>query len=162
MAKQYRPCAAAVVFNSEGKVLLGNRIDTSEDAWQFPQGGIEKGETPLLAAKRELFEETSVVSIKPIYSANTPLRYEFPQAIKDNFKKRNIFTDGQDVFFSLFYFEGKNDEINLNTDIPEFCQYLWADFDFAVEQIVEFKKEVYCSAALLLKPLIKQYMNCIS
>lgn len=162
MTEQYRLCAAAVVFNSEGKVLLGNRSDMPDDAWQFPQGGIEENESPAAAATRELWEETSVVSVKCIYTAFEPFRYEFPQIIKDNFKKRHIFTDGQDVFFSLFYFEGKDDEIDLNTSTPEFCQYMWNDFDFAVEHVVAFKKSVYLSAARLLKPLIKQYVNSIS
>ena len=53
MSKKFRLCAAAVVFNQEGKILLGNRIETTEDAWQFPQGGIEAQETPAEAAKRE-------------------------------------------------------------------------------------------------------------
>lgn len=163
MIKQYRPCAAAVVFNSEGKVFLGNRIDTTDDAWQFPQGGIEAGETPDAAAKRELFEETGIVSVRSVYTALKPLRYEFPQTIKDNFKKKHIFTDGQDVFFFLFYFEGNDAEINLNTFAPaEFCQYMWADLDFAVEHIVDFKKDVYNTVAKNLKPHIKQYLNSIS
>lgn len=162
MNKKYRLCAAAVVFNSEGKVFLGNRIDTPEDAWQFPQGGIEDGETPETAARRELFEETGITSVRPIFSATTPLRYEFPKAVKNNFKKNGIHSDGQDLFFSLFYFDGKDDEINLNATTPEFCNYRWSDFDFAVKNIVSFKKEVYASAAKQLKPLIRQYINNVS
>ena len=60
MQKKYRPCAGAVVFNKDGNVLLGSRIDTSTDDWQFPQGGINKNETPAQAAKRELFEEMGI------------------------------------------------------------------------------------------------------
>lgn len=159
---KYRLCAAAVVFNKEGKVLLGNRIDTTDKAWQFPQGGIEKGETPKDAAKRELFEETGIVSVKTIYTDVAPLRYDFPKDIKEKFRHKNINTDGQDVFFSLFYFEGKDNEINLNTATPEFCEYTWEDFDFAVKHIVDFKKEVYQKAFQKLTPLIEQYINTIS
>lgn len=162
MDNQYRPCAAIVVFNKEGKVLLGNRIDTVDDAWQFPQGGIEKGETPELAAKRELFEETSIVSVKHIYSDVTPLRYNFPQNIRKKFETHNILTAGQDVFFSLFYFEGKDDEINVKTAIPEFSEYKWEDFSFAVKHIVTFKKEVYEKAFYNLRPKIEYYMSSIS
>ncbi len=162
MIKKYRLCAAAVVFNSEGKVLLGNRIDTPEEAWQFPQGGIEDGETPEAAARRELFEETGIISAKLVFSAAVSLHYEFPAAVKNNFREKGIYTDGQDLFFSLFYFDGKDDEINLNETTPEFCEYRWSDFDFAVENIVSFKKEVYESAAKQLKPLIRQYIDSIS
>jgi len=162
MSKKYRLCAAAVVFNSNGKVFLGNRIDTPDEAWQFPQGGIEDGETPETAARRELFEEAGIVSIKTVFSADAFLRYEFPQAVKDNFKKKGIYSDGQDVFFSLFFFNGKDNEINLTATSPEFCEYRWSDFDFAVENIVSFKKEVYEAAAKQLKPLIKQYIDSIS
>ena len=67
MQKKYRPCAGAVVFNKDGNVLLGSRIDTSTDDWQFPQGGINKNETPAQAAKRELFEEMNISSVKLVY-----------------------------------------------------------------------------------------------
>ncbi|MCM1323141.1 MAG: NUDIX domain-containing protein [Acetobacter sp.] len=162
MTSQFRLCAAAVVFNSKGKVLLGNRSDRFEDAWQFPQGGIEKGETPLIAAKRELFEETNVVSVKDIYCDDTPYRYNFPESVKDNFRCRGIYTSGQDIYFSLFYFFGNESEINVHTACPEFKEYGWKDFDFAVKNIISFKKDVYLSAAVKLKPLIAQYLNSIS
>ena len=61
MSKHFRPCAGAIVFNKDGKVFLGSRIETANDSWQFPQGGIEAGEIPAEAACRELYEETGKV-----------------------------------------------------------------------------------------------------
>jgi putative (di)nucleoside polyphosphate hydrolase len=162
MAKTFRPCAGAIVFNSEGKVLLGNRADLSGDNWQFPQGGIEAGETPECAAKRELFEETSVRSVNLIHCLNTPFYYEFPEEIKCNFRKRGIFNDGQKIYFSLFYFTGNNEEINLNTATPEFKSSCWESLNFAAEHIVSFKKDIYEKVAQYFTPLIAQHLRSLS
>ena len=162
MSKWFRPCAGAIVFNRKGLVLLGKRIDVQESAWQFPQGGIEKGETPLSAAQRELFEETSVVSVVPVYTDSQPSVYEFPENIKQKFKKRGIICDGQNIYFSLFYFTGEEKEINVETLQPEFSEYSWKEFDFVVKNIIDFKKEVYLCAMHKLKPIIKQYLDNLS
>jgi len=162
MSLHFRACAGAIVFNKQGFVLLGNRIDTKDDAWQFPQGGIEQGESPEVAARRELFEETNVTSVKHIYTENEPTRYEFDEEIKKSFRKKGINSDGQDIYFSLFYFEGNTKEIDVKTAHPEFREYAWKDFDFAVQNIIEFKKEVYVKAKKTFEPKIKQYLCQLS
>lgn len=162
MAKQFRRCAGAVVFNKQGKVLLGSRIECKTDAWQFPQGGIETGESPEEAAKRELFEETSISSVETVYVTNAPVRYEFTQDIKNNFHKRGIFNDGQDIYFALFYFTGQDSEINLQTPNPEFKKYMWGDLDFAVKNVVDFKREPYLKIKDKFVFEIKQYLNKLS
>ena len=86
MDKKYRQCAGVVVFNAEGKVLLGNRVKF-KNAWQFPQGGIETGESVIDAAKRELKEETSVTSVALVYSEKKSIRYTFNNQIKEKFRK---------------------------------------------------------------------------
>ncbi|MBO5038774.1 MAG: NUDIX domain-containing protein [Alphaproteobacteria bacterium] len=162
MTKKFRRCAGAVVFNIDGNVLLGSRIECNADAWQFPQGGIETGESPEEAAKRELFEETSVSSVKLVYTTETPVRYEFTDEIKQNFRKRGIFNDGQDIYFSLFYFCGQESEINVQTKIPEFKKYIWADFVFAVENVVDFKKEAYLKIKDKFIFEIRRYLDKLS
>ncbi len=162
MPKHFRRCAGAVVFNRDKKVLLGSRIDVNNDDWQFPQGGIEDGETPEMAAKRELFEETSVTSVTLVAVDKEPQRYEFTEEIKQKFRQRGIFNDGQDIYFSLFFFEGNDREINLNTAYPEFKDYMWGELDFAVENVIEFKKAVYAQAAKAFEPLIEAYINNLS
>jgi len=162
MSKNYRPCAGAIVFNKEGQVLLGNRIDVSCDSWQFPQGGIELNEKPEEAARRELFEETSITSVELVDVSDEPLRYSFPKEIKDKFLKRGIFSDGQDIYFALFYFEGKDDEICAQTACPEFRELKWCTLDFALENIVDFKKNVYKTIINQFHPTINQYVSKLS
>lgn len=159
MFKNFRKCAGAIVFNKEGKVLLCSRNDVSGNHWQFPQGGIEVGEKPQEAAQRELFEETSISSVELIYVEDTALRYEFTEQIKNNFRKKGIISDGQDIYFSLFFFTGQEDEINVCTTTPEFKDFIWETMDFAIENIISFKKEVYTEIAKKFTPLIAQYLS---
>ena len=158
----YRQCASAIVFNRKGLVLLGNRIDTDDDAWQFSQGGIENDESPAQAAQRELFEEMSITSVKLVSVDEKPHRYEFPEDIKQHFAQRGIKTYGQDIYFALFYFEGKESEINVCTSCPEFKNYKWSTLDFAVQNIILFKKEVYLAASTKYRPIIEQYIRQLS
>ncbi|MBR1904667.1 MAG: NUDIX domain-containing protein, partial [Alphaproteobacteria bacterium] len=77
MTETYRLNAGVVVFNRKRQVLLCRRSD-EKDAWQFPQGGIEKGETPAAAALRELEEETSICSVKLVKTLSESVKYSFP------------------------------------------------------------------------------------
>ena len=129
MKKVFRPNAAAVVFRQDKKVLMCRRIFPKTDGWQFPQGGIEAGETAQEAALRELKEETSVHSVTAVKTLDYPLRYEFPEEVKAKFRTRGIFNDGQEQYWSLFYFTGQEDEINLKTEEPEFDEFGWFDLE---------------------------------
>ncbi len=158
MDKKYRQCAGVVVFNAEGKVLLGNRVKF-KNAWQFPQGGIETGESVIDAAKRELREETSVTSVALVYSEKKSIRYTFNNQIKEKFRKKGILTDGQDIYFSLFYFTGNEDEINLKTEVPEFDEYKWESLDFAIKNVIFFKKNAYMKIAKKFQPIINKFLD---
>ena len=111
----YRKCAGVIVFNKNKKVLVCARNDTKGTDWQFPQGGIEAGEQPHLAAMRELKEETSVVSVEFVKGLENPIRYDFPLEVKQKLQKRGIKSDGQEMYWSLLFFYGSDEEINLNT-----------------------------------------------
>jgi len=161
MNGQYRRCAGVVVFNKKGQVLLCNRKGY-ESAWQFPQGGIEANETVYEAGKRELFEETSITSVKLVCFENEPLRYEFSKEAKEGFRKRGILSDGQDICFSLFEFVGDEKEINLKTLEPEFDKYMWSNFEWAIENVIYFKQDVYKKVALKFEPIIEQYLKKVS
>ncbi len=153
----YRKNAAIVVFRSDKKVLLCQRKDCYGKSWQFPQGGIDNGETPLDAAFRELREETSVVSVSYVDAYPEPLRYDFPPEIKIKNKRNGIHNDGQEQFWFLMRFDGTEDEINLQTEEPEFCRYKWVDIESALDCVVAFKYDVYCKVVADFKRKLELY-----
>lgn len=162
--KNYRKNACAVVFNRLGKVLLCKRLyGVNESSWQFPQGGIEPGESPEQAARRELAEETSVVSVIPVCTLPEPLVYDFPPEVIEKFIKIHGFSyDGQEQFWSLYYFTGNDNEINLDTAEKEFMAWQWADIETATDKVWSKKKEVYTIATALLAPVIADYLKNLS
>lgn len=81
---------------------------------------------------------------------------------KRNFRKRGIFNDGQDIYFSLFYFTGNEKDIHLDMPHPEFKRYKWDTLEFAVFNVIDFKKEAYSAAAQRMAPLIKDYIAKLS
>ena len=154
MEYPYRKCAAAVLFNDSGRVLVCARKDLQHDDWQFPQGGVEAGETAVDAARRELYEETSVRSVQFVTAMEEGMRYTFPDFILEKRKKRGIYNPGQDLYWSLFRFVGEESEINLDTAEPEFRKYEWVTLDEAVKRAVDFKKDAYKKMAAAFKPFI--------
>ncbi len=151
---KYRLNALAVVFNAEGKVLLCARSDCFGNPWQFPQGGIEKDETPEEAARRELFEETSVSSVELVAALPEPQYYDFPPEILEKFRKLGRKNIGQKQYSFLYRFVGKDSEINLGEN-GEFRAWKWADMQEAVDGITAFKKEVYKKIAEAFTPFLK-------
>ncbi len=142
MPNQYRKNAGIVVFNCKHQVLLCKRNDVAE-SWQFPQGGIEQGETIGEAALRELKEETSLVNVKLIKSLDTPARYTFPPKIIRKMQAHGYKNIGQDIYWSFVYFDGNDTQINLQTAKPEFSDFRWDTMENACRLAVDFKKEAY-------------------
>jgi len=155
--KNYRPNAGIVLFREDGKVLLCERVENYSKRWQFPQGGIDKGETPFQAAVRELREETSVTSAKFVAALPKVLRYDFPDAVKNAHPERH--NDGQEQYWHLFLFTGEDSEINLQTAEPEFRSYAWVDIEKAPDKVVEFKREIYQIVAQEFGLIIRQYLK---
>lgn len=156
MTEYYRPNAGIVLFNRQRKVLLCLRNDVA-GAWQFPQGGIERGEIPLQAALRELEEETSVVSVVPIKTLDKPARYRFTPEIIASMQRRGFNNAGQDMYWTLAFFNGEDNEINLQTEHPEFSAFRWGTIEEAYQLIADFKKPAYERAVREFAPLIAQY-----
>ena len=154
----YRLNAGIVVFNKQGKVLLCQRKDFP-DAWQFPQGGIDEGETAAEAARRELKEETSLEGLKLIKTLEFGVRYDFPGKIAKKLTYNKKQYSGQEMYWSLFFFDGEDSDINLATAEPEFSAFKWVDFDNACKQIVEFKKQAYLTAKTEFSALIEDYVK---
>lgn len=145
----YRPCVGVAVFNASGKVWAGRRITNAEtpDAyrWQLPQGGIDKGEDPLPAAKRELYEETGITSVSLIAEASEWFSYDLPDellgvALKGKYR-------GQTQRWFAFRFEGDEDEINIahppDGSHPEFDAWAWKPLADMPALIVPFKRGLY-------------------
>ncbi|MGB1875780.1 MAG: RNA pyrophosphohydrolase [Rhodospirillaceae bacterium] len=140
-AKPYRQGVGVVLMNNDGKVFVAQRIDTSEPAWQLPQGGIDKGENPYAAAIRELEEETGITNATLVAETNDWLRYDLPADLQSKVWKGRY--KGQEQKWYLMRFTGTDDEINLATEHPEFSAWKWADFRTIPELIVEFKQDLY-------------------
>jgi len=155
----YRNCAGIVLFNDEGKVLLGARADKKGRQWQFPQGGIEENEKPEEAALRELKEETSITSANIILSLNEPISYTFPRPIREGLAAKGKMHIGQKMYWFLLHFTGDDREINLATQNPEFKAYEWADIGMAPKRIIFFKKGVYLKVCRVFEPYIEAYIH---
>lgn len=160
MAQGFRKNAGIVVFNADRKVLLCKRINCdASKCWQFPQGGIDGGETPLQAAYRELKEETGITSVKLAAHLEDPIRYYFPEDVLEKFKKTGRDFLGQDQYWTLFYFTGNDEEINFRThpEEIEFDGYRWADIEEAPKVVWKPKKEAYRLMVKQFKPVIDDW-----
>ena len=146
--KDYRPCVGVMLLNAQGLVWIGRRFDKQNDEgkgrwWQMPQGGIDSGEDPKLAAARELAEETAVTSAEVIAESRGWYSYDLPgHLIGKSWKGKYR---GQTQKWFAMRFVGEESEINLAPPghKQEFDQWRWAPIDEVLELIVPFKRGVY-------------------
>ncbi|MEM6382700.1 MAG: RNA pyrophosphohydrolase [Pseudomonadota bacterium] len=150
LALPYRPCVGAIVVNREGLAWVGRRLPNEEyvDAkrlWQFPQGGIDADEDPESAARRELFEETSIRSLSLLAEVPGWLTYDLPEelvgiALKGKFR-------GQKQRWFVYAFEGEESEINVaqppDGHTAEFDAWEWIMIEDAPKRAVAFKVGLY-------------------
>ena len=139
--KLYRRCVGLVVINKDGLVFVGKRIDSNLNAWQMPQGGIENGESPRNAGLREMKEEIGTNNVKLIGEMDNWLNYDIPQKLSS--KLWNGKYRGQTQKWLAFQFLGNDDEININTEDPEFKEWKWEEHKNLVNLAVPFKKDIY-------------------
>lgn len=139
----YRPCVGLMLMNDQGQIFVGQRNDRFEDAWQMPQGGVDEGETPRAAALRELQEEIGVTPdlVEIVAETDDWLPYDLPHDIVPKIWKGRF--RGQEQKWFLLQFLGEDDQINIQTDHPEFTRWKWQDPDRLIAEIVPFKREVY-------------------
>ncbi len=145
----YRPNVAIVLCNSDDKVFLGKRL--KEDAWQFPQGGIDGGETPEQAMYRELGEEVGLDRghVELIGRTRGWLKYDVPSRWLKTNKKRNY--RGQKQIWFLLRMIGSDSDVSLQrTSYPEFDAWKWGEYWVPLNSIIKFKRKVYRDALVEL------------
>jgi putative (di)nucleoside polyphosphate hydrolase len=139
----YRPAAAVMLLNAENQVFVAQRLDSSLDAWQMPQGGLDPGEDAQTGALRELEEETGIGQhfVEIIAKASRELNYDLPPELAGKLWKGKY--AGQRQTWFLMRFLGTDADVNLDTEHPEFRNFKWVDPWRLPELIVAFKKPLY-------------------
>lgn len=153
-ALPYRPCVGLMLINGVGDVFVGQRNDRNSDAWQMPQGGVDKGEAPRDAALRELLEETGITRdlVTIIGETKGWLPYDLPHDIVPRIWKGRY--RGQEQKWYLMRFSGTDAQVNIETEHPEFSRWRWQPVDQLVANIVPFKREVYARILAELSHLL--------
>lgn len=157
----YRPNIGIVLMNRYAQVLWARR--SNRDGWQFPQGGIKRNESLDGALYRELYEEVGLEGHQVSMLAHTSrwLRYDLPRHyLRRDRRRTGTPFRGQKQLWCLLALRGADSEVCLTVSRkPEFDKWIWADWWFAVQQIVDFKRPVYESVWMELNPMIGAYMN---
>ena len=149
----YRYNVGIIIINDRKQVFWAKR--NGKDAWQFPQGGIKKGESIKLAMYRELKEETGIGSadVEILGRTKNWLYYDVPK----NFIKKESRSSykGQRQIWFLLRFNGLDTNIIFpQTRESEFDAWKWIEFSEAPNMVIQFKKHIYSSALLELAPMV--------
>jgi putative (di)nucleoside polyphosphate hydrolase len=153
-ADGYRPNVGIVLANARGQVLWARRI--GQDAWQFPQGGIQPEETPEDALFRELEEELGLASrcVEVLACTGGWLHYRLPRRLR-RFNSDPDFKGQKQKWFLLRMLGCDADVCVAHTDKPEFDDWQWVSYWYPVGQVVAFKREVYRRALKELAPSLR-------
>lgn len=141
---RYRRGVGVMLLNAEHKVFVGARIDNTDEAWQMPQGGIDKSDDdPWTAALRELEEETGIRPnmVEQLALCPRRLKYDLPEDLRPRLWGGKY--KGQDQDWFLARFTGHDDDIDINTEEPEFREWKWIEPARLPDLIVPFKRDLY-------------------
>jgi putative (di)nucleoside polyphosphate hydrolase len=139
----YRPAAGVMLLNRDGKVFVAQRLDSTLEAWQMPQGGLEEGEDPEAGALRELEEETGIRPDQVEIVARCPVElfYDLPEDLVGKLWKGRW--RGQRQSWFLARFTGSDSDIDIDTEHTEFRAWKWAEPFELPAMIVPFKRKLY-------------------
>jgi putative (di)nucleoside polyphosphate hydrolase len=133
-------------------IFIGERRGMDGDNWQMPQGGIDDGEQPLAAAKRELFEETGVRRIEFLAESAGWHCYEVPEPRRPAYWRGRYV--GQCQRWFAFRFTGQDNDVDLNLHEPEFSLWRWASAADVMTTAVVFKRKVYRAVLDEFRPFL--------
>ena len=154
----FRPNVGIILCNGDGKLFWAKRI--GQDAWQFPQGGIKRTETPEQALFRELNEEVGLGrdDVEILHETSDWLRYRLPQ----NFIRQHSgpVCIGQKQKWFLLALQSDDNSVHLNrTCEPEFDDWCWVNYWHPVNQVINFKRDVYRKALTELESALNSYVK---
>lgn len=139
--RPYRRGVGIVLLDGAGRAFVGRRIDTATPAWQFPQGGIDAGETPLQAAWREMEEEIGTAKAELLAESAGWVAYDLPADVADKVWKGRF--RGQEQKWFAFRFLGTDSDIRIDGEHPEFAEWCWMPLAEVADRIVPFKRALY-------------------
>ena len=157
----YRANVGIILADGFGKVFWGKRV--GQDAWQFPQGGINENESPEQAMYRELNEEIGLSASDVTLIGNTKgwLRYRLPKRLQRH--GNTPLCIGQKQKWFLLQYQSNDDAIHLDLhQKPEFDQWQWVSYWYPINQVVSFKREVYRRALKELTPSHNQLVESLT
>ncbi len=152
----YRSGVGIVLFNPNGLIFAGRRLDNRPPPWQMPQGGLDDRESLHQAALREMREEigtdrAEILAVTPDWH-----RYDYPDI--DSTKRARLYR-GQQHRWLLLRYTGQDDHIRVETAKPEFSQWRWMPPQELARQVVAFKRPVYQAVFREFAPLITQSLS---
>jgi len=130
-----------MLLNAAGSVFVAQRLDMPSDAWQMPQGGVDRGEDALAAAWREMREEIGTDKATLLAESREWLRYDLPAGLIPRLWGGRY--RGQEQKWFAFRFTGGDADIDIATENPEFSTWKWTPFATLPDLIVPFKRPLY-------------------
>jgi putative (di)nucleoside polyphosphate hydrolase len=153
-ALRYRRGVGIMLLNADRQVFVAKRIDMPSDAWQMPQGGIDKGETPVAAAWREMREEIGTDRATLRAESRDWLRYDLPAELAPRLWGGRF--RGQEQKWFAFDFAGRDSDIDIAQDRhPEFSDWRWVPMERLPSLIVPFKRQLYTDLVAEFSSLLR-------